>query len=213
VSLRFAWPGCPGCGPGTLECSSALQGLVPGVLAWYLGVSLRFAGPGCPGCGPDTLEYQSALGAWDAGLVRWIVTLLRWVWEPLMPLTSALPVRCHASHAQSRRCRSGHGVGLAARALPLAMSLTDRSPVQSEGDRSVGLGSPRQLEPLIATPPRLLRYRRVLAATLRSRLRVTAATAPGRRPGHLLPGTGESLTLGRPAHALGGPSLCGARLA
>ncbi len=70
------------------------------------------------------------------------------------PLTSGLPVRGHASHAQSRRCRSGHdrhGVGPAAPALPLAMSLTDRAPARSEGNCCVGLGSPRPLEPLVAS--------------------------------------------------------------
>jgi hypothetical protein len=101
------------------------------------------------------------------------------------PVTSGLPVRGHACHAQSRCCRSGHGrhsVGPAARDPTARMSLKDRSPARSEGDRSVGLGSPRPLEPHVAAQPRQLRCRRVLAATLRSRLRVTAATAPGRRP-------------------------------
>ena len=70
------------------------------------------------------------------------------------PLTSGLPVCGHAGHAQSRRCRSGHdrhGVGPAAPALQLAMTLKDRAPARSEGNLSVGLGSLRPLEPLVAS--------------------------------------------------------------
>jgi hypothetical protein len=59
--------------------------------------------------------------------------------------------------------------------LPLAMSLTDRSPARAEGDRSVGHCSPGPLEPLAAAS---LRCGRDLAATMGSRRRSKMSQGP-----------------------------------
>jgi hypothetical protein len=68
-------------------------------------------------------------------------------WSRAAHVGAARP-RSRRSRAQSRRCRSGHG-----RPWPYRspMSLTDRLPARSEGNRSVGLGSPCPLEPLVAS--------------------------------------------------------------
>jgi hypothetical protein len=63
--------------------------------------------------------------------------------------------------------------------LPLAMSLTDRSPARAEGDRSVGHCPPGPLEPLATAS---LRCGRDLAATMGSRRRSKMSQGPSRAP-------------------------------
>jgi hypothetical protein len=104
------------------------------------------------------------------------------------PFTSGRPVRGHAGHGQSRRCRSGHGrhgVGPAARP-PTARHFAHGSLAsRSEGDRSAGHGSPRTL---VAAPLRPRRCRRDLDATLRSRRRSKKSSGPR---GHTLFAAGQ----------------------
>jgi hypothetical protein len=107
------------------------------------------------------------------------------------PFTSGRPARGHAGHGQSRRCRSGHGrhgVGPAARpptAWIARFAIGGRSlcwarhgslASRSEGDRSVGHGSPRTL---VRSSLRSRCCRRDLAATLRSRRRSKSTQARG----------------------------------
>ena len=98
------------------------------------------------------------------------------------PVTSGRPVRGHAGHGQSRRCRSGHGrhgVGPAARPPTAGHIAHESLASRSEGDRSVGHGSPRTL---VAAPLRPRRCRRDLDATLRSRRRSKSPQARGATP-------------------------------